>query len=196
MRVGIVGGGVFGLAAALELNARGHVVTLVEQDLIPAEKAASNDASKTIQRLYGRREHYVDLVERAECQWRSWQDLVSDQFYFPVGHLLVTRDLAPGSRAYDSYETLTHRGNQLQYLSIAEARQRFPQIIYHWPTAGSKRRTTRSGSRPSRIVTARQVRTSPIAPGPSSVAGCPDWLRVSFSVPVPASTTTRQTATS
>ena len=32
--------------------------------------------------------------------------------------------------------------------------------------------------------------------GPSSVAGCPDWLRVSFSVPVPVSTTTRQTATS
>src|SRR5437868_6084559 len=105
MHVGIVGAGVFGLAAAIELNARGHTVAVFEQGQVPAEKAASNDTSKTIQRLYGKREHYVDLVERAERQWRIWQDQVREQFYYPIGHLLVTRGPAPGSRARDSCET-------------------------------------------------------------------------------------------
>src|SRR5712692_4851254 len=131
MKVGIVGGGVFGLAAALELVARGHLVTVVERDVIPADKAASNDASKTIQRLYGRRELYVELAERADVQWRRWQEQIGDTFYYPIGHLLVTRGFGPGSRAYDSYATLTTRGNPLQILSPAEARERFPQISYH-----------------------------------------------------------------
>jgi glycine/D-amino acid oxidase-like deaminating enzyme len=130
MRVGIVGAGVFGLAAALELAARGHAVTVVEREAIPATKAASNDTSKTIQRLYGRRERYVDLAERAEPQWRRWQERAGASFYFPIGHLLVTRGVAPGSRALESQATLAARGAPLQVLSVAEARQRFPQIAY------------------------------------------------------------------
>jgi glycine/D-amino acid oxidase-like deaminating enzyme len=131
MKIGVVGGGIFGLAAALELAARGHDVTIVERGAIPADTAASNDTSKTIQRLYGQRERYVDLAERAEVQWRRWQELTDRHFYFPIGHLLVTRGFAPGSRAYDSNRTLGGRGNQLELLTPSEATRRFPQFTYH-----------------------------------------------------------------
>ena len=53
MRVGIAG--IFGLAAALELNRRGHRVTL-----IPCPDASSTDVAKVI-----RRTSYHELVERA-----------------------------------------------------------------------------------------------------------------------------------
>src|SRR6185369_3688310 len=53
--VAVVGCGVFGLATALELRARGHRVVAFDQGVVPYPKASSYDASKTIQRLYGGR---------------------------------------------------------------------------------------------------------------------------------------------
>lgn len=50
MKIGIVGGGIFGVAAALELRSRGHAVTLLEEGGVPSENASSNDVSKSIQR--------------------------------------------------------------------------------------------------------------------------------------------------
>ena len=48
MNVGVVGCGIFGLASAIELCARGHVVTVFEQGPVPNERATSYDTSKTI----------------------------------------------------------------------------------------------------------------------------------------------------
>jgi glycine/D-amino acid oxidase-like deaminating enzyme len=115
----------------LELRARGHRVTVFEQGEVPNVKAASTDTSKTIQRLYGHRQLYVELAERAESQWRRWRDRTSGSFYFEIGHLLIACAAIPGSRTVDSFETLASRGNGARLLSLAEARDRFPQFTYH-----------------------------------------------------------------
>ena len=50
MHIGIIGAGIFGLAAALELRTRGHEVSIFEQGTIPNERASSTDLCKVIHR--------------------------------------------------------------------------------------------------------------------------------------------------
>src|SRR5215471_12014423 len=130
MKVGIVGAGIFGIAAALELRARGHEVVVFEQGDVPNERASSTDVSKTIRRAYGDNGTYVDLVERAAPRWRAWQEQLGETFYWQIGQIQIERDLKPGHRVHDSYEYLSRRGREIRLLSIAEARTRFPQFTY------------------------------------------------------------------
>jgi glycine/D-amino acid oxidase-like deaminating enzyme len=44
----VLGGGCFGLTAAIELHARGWEVTLIDQGRIPHSAAASTDISKVV----------------------------------------------------------------------------------------------------------------------------------------------------
>ncbi|HVA86513.1 MAG TPA: FAD-dependent oxidoreductase, partial [Candidatus Saccharimonadales bacterium] len=98
MDVGIVGSGIFGIAAALELQGRGQQVTLFERGKIPFEKASSTDTSKTIRRLYGDNATYVALVERAAPKWQAWQERLGDEFYFHTGQIQIERNFRPGRR--------------------------------------------------------------------------------------------------
>ena len=68
----MVGAGIFGLTAALELRTRGHDVTLVEQGRIPNPLAESMDVSKAVRMDYGADEDYAALGERALAGWRAW----------------------------------------------------------------------------------------------------------------------------
>ena len=79
MNIGVVGGGIFGVASAIELRLRGHRVSLFEQGTIPALNATSNDVSKAIRRTwYGDDDTYVELVERAAAKWCEWdRDLLT-----------------------------------------------------------------------------------------------------------------------
>ena len=82
MNVCIVGAGIFGMAAALELRHRGHDVTLIERGEIPNPEASSTDVSKVIRRTMYPNETYVELVTRAAAQWRKWHDRTSRSIYF------------------------------------------------------------------------------------------------------------------
>ena len=126
MRVGVVGCGVFGLAAALELSARGHRVVALDRGAVPHPLASSNDVSKTLQRLYAHSAAtYVELAERAEPVWRRWQERAEGApFYHPIGHVVVASRWAPGQRAYESAALLG-----LPVYGAAEARRRFPQLV-------------------------------------------------------------------
>jgi glycine/D-amino acid oxidase-like deaminating enzyme len=128
MSVGVVGCGVFGLAAAIELRARGHAVTAFEQGRVPYERAASTDTSKTIRRVYGTDAHYVELVERAAPRWRAWQARVAGDFFQEVGYIYVVRNFRPGTRVYDAWEFLGPTRGEVRLLSRSEARERFPQF--------------------------------------------------------------------
>ena len=72
MHIGIIGAGIFGLAAALELRTRGHEVSIFEQGTIPNERASSTDLCKVIRRT-SYEGSYLELVERAAHQWQTWQ---------------------------------------------------------------------------------------------------------------------------
>ena len=128
MRVGIVGAGIFGLAAALELNRRGHRVTLFERGPIPCPDASSTDVAKVIRRTSYPEETYHELVERATHQWRRWHDQLSRAIYYQTGKLNIWSDLPTDSPARRGLETLHQRGKTVEVLSPTQVRQRFPQF--------------------------------------------------------------------
>jgi glycine/D-amino acid oxidase-like deaminating enzyme len=129
LRVGIVGAGIFGVAAALELRARGYHVTVFEQGETPNERASSTDVSKTIRRIYGANATYVELAERAAEQWRHWQERLGVPFYTQTGQLKIVRDFGPDEQVYQSWRLLTVRGADVQVLSPQDVRRRFPQFV-------------------------------------------------------------------
>ena len=67
----IIGGGIFGLTAALELRARGADVTLVDSGQLPNPRAESTDLSKAVRMDYGADEDYCARMERALALWRQ-----------------------------------------------------------------------------------------------------------------------------
>jgi glycine/D-amino acid oxidase-like deaminating enzyme len=68
----VVGAGVFGLSAALELRARGFGVTLLDPGPIPHPLAASTDISKVVRIEYGADALYSQLAEEAREGWLAW----------------------------------------------------------------------------------------------------------------------------
>jgi sarcosine oxidase len=126
----VIGAGVFGMAAALELAGRGHRVAVFEQGRVPCERASSTDVAKTIRRLYGTRAVYVELAERAAAQWRRWQERGATPFYYPVGQLSIVRRFEPGTRVHDGVQLLRERGATIRVWTPEQARERFPQFAY------------------------------------------------------------------
>ena len=135
MNIGVVGAGIFGLAAAIELQARGHAVTVYEQGTVPYGKASSTDVSKAIRRTWyaGDNETYVELAERAAIKWRQWESEAvglgpAPAFYHQVGALHILEDLTPGTSMHESIKFLNGRGARVEVLSSRQARTRFPQF--------------------------------------------------------------------
>jgi glycine/D-amino acid oxidase-like deaminating enzyme len=117
----VVGSGIFGVSAALELRARGADVTLFDLGAIPNPLAESTDLSKAVRMDYGADEDYCARMERALARWRE-----SDLFH-ETGVMYLSRSaLAPGGFEHDSFEVLTRRGHKLQRLKPADLRARFP----------------------------------------------------------------------
>ena len=131
MKIAIVGGGIFGVAAALELRSRDHAVTLLDKGAVPSENASSNDVSKSIRRTwYADNETYVELVERSATQWSTWQKQFDSPIYHQVGNFKVLKGFEPGHPMYESLEYLRGRGaTEIKVLSPKEAGARFPQFV-------------------------------------------------------------------
>ena len=130
MKIGIVGAGVFGLAAAIELRSRGHAVTVFDRGAPPYENASSTDVSKAIRRTWyaGDNYTYVELVERAALRWREWERMSGESFYHQTGGLGVVDSFEPGDPMYSSAEYLRGRGADIDVLSREDASARFPQF--------------------------------------------------------------------
>ncbi|MBM3934739.1 MAG: FAD-dependent oxidoreductase [SAR202 cluster bacterium] len=98
MRIGILGCGSFGLAAAIELRLRGHAVTALDQGVVPNPRATSTDVSKAIRRtMYGDHHSYVELVEQAGQGWRRWEERWREKVYHQTGMLNIFRSFGPGT---------------------------------------------------------------------------------------------------
>src|SRR4051794_33944795 len=95
----IVGGGIFGITAALELRSRGHAVTLLEQGRIPNPLAESMDLSKAVRLEYGADEDLTAHMERALVEWRR------TPYFHPTGTLYLSRgELRPGEPERESFD--------------------------------------------------------------------------------------------
>jgi sarcosine oxidase / L-pipecolate oxidase len=111
----IVGAGIFGVTAALELRRRGWRVTLLDPGPVPRDVAASTDLSKVVRMDYGADERYTALGEAALAGWKLWNAQFGETLYHEDGFLLLTREaMQPGSFEHESFELLQRRGHSLQ----------------------------------------------------------------------------------
>lgn len=110
MQAEVVGGGIFGVCAALELRRRGHRVRLWESSP-PHPEASSTDISKVVRMDYGRDVYWMSLMERALPLWETWNARMDRPLYHPDGFLVLSRDMAPGSFEAESLELLRERGH-------------------------------------------------------------------------------------
>ncbi|MBA3461147.1 MAG: FAD-dependent oxidoreductase [Deltaproteobacteria bacterium] len=127
MNVSVIGGGIFGITAALKMRARGHEVTIFEPGPIPHPLAESTDISKVVRMDYGADEDYTDLGERSLRGWRVWNSVWRKPLFHETGVTFLSRtSMRPGGFEHDSYATLTARGHELERLDADQIATRFP----------------------------------------------------------------------
>jgi glycine/D-amino acid oxidase-like deaminating enzyme len=127
MRVLIVGGGIFGVTAALEMTARGHDVTLCDPGALPHPLAESTDLSKVVRCDYGADVAYTEYGERAIEGWRRWNEQLAAPLYHETGVMFLARSpMAPGGFEHDSYALLKARGHRIERLDDAAIAARYP----------------------------------------------------------------------
>ena len=74
----IVGAGVCGAAAAVELRTRGYNVGLLDPGPLPHPLASSTDISKAVRMAYGADEAYMEMGEQSREGWLRWNDEFGD----------------------------------------------------------------------------------------------------------------------
>ncbi|HTR55270.1 MAG TPA: FAD-dependent oxidoreductase [Kofleriaceae bacterium] len=123
----VLGGGIFGVTAALALRARGHDVTVVEPGPLPHPLAESTDISKVVRMDYGADEDYTALGETALAGWRAWNARWPRPLFHETGVTFLARAaIEPGGFERDSYDVLVRRGHRLERLDAAAIAKRFP----------------------------------------------------------------------
>lgn len=133
MKIGIVGGGVFGTSAAYALAKRDHDVYLFERETPLFEDAASFDISKAIRFEYGAMTtDYLPFVEQAFSLWNELEKDAGEHVLHQTGMLFLSE-----SDDDDSFEMQSHlRLKETPYanslLSPKEGEKRWPQ--FSWST--------------------------------------------------------------
>ena len=72
--VAVVGAGVFGLGAAIELRRRGRRVTVFDRYGVPSSEGASVDSSRLVRGDYGDDGFFLDLALMAIARWHAWNE--------------------------------------------------------------------------------------------------------------------------
>lgn len=123
----VVGGGIYGFGAALELAARGYGVTLLDRGQVPHPLAASTDISKAMRGEYGSDEEYTALIEDARLGWLRWNEEFGETLYFEWGVTMLTSSpMQPGGYEYESFQVVQRRGGPIERLDSAAIARRFP----------------------------------------------------------------------
>ncbi len=129
----IVGAGIYGLTAALELRGRGHRVQLLDPGPLPHPLAESTDISKAIRLDYGPDEDYLALMETALTRWRQWNTEWPEPLFHETGVVFLCRaPLQPGGFEYESLRLLLQHGHRPHRLNADDIAQRYPA----WKSAG------------------------------------------------------------
>lgn len=127
MKIAIVGAGINGVTAAVELARRSHQVTLLDPGPLPHPLASSTDISKVVRMEYGPDEEYMALAERALTGWQEWNREFGVDLFQQTGVLYLRRsEMKHGTYEWDSWKLLNKRGHHPQRLSVPEIKKRFP----------------------------------------------------------------------
>src|SRR5260370_12281711 len=103
----VVGAGINGVTAAIELKKRDHKVILVDPGPLPRPLAASTDISKAVRTAYGADEEYAALAERCIPLWREWNREFGTELYHEVGFLFLRQQqMQPGYFEFVSLRVL------------------------------------------------------------------------------------------
>jgi glycine/D-amino acid oxidase-like deaminating enzyme len=126
-KVIVVGAGINGVTAAIELKRRGHRVVLVDPGPLPHQLAASTDISKAVRAAYGADEEYTALAERSIRLWREWNNEFEVELYHEVGVMFVRHgEMKPGDFEYESFKILQRRGYRIERMNSPQIWKRFP----------------------------------------------------------------------
>jgi glycine/D-amino acid oxidase-like deaminating enzyme len=127
LKVIVVGAGINGVTAAIELKKRGHKVVLVDPGPLPHPLAASTDISKAVRAAYGADEEYTELAERSIKLWREWNEEFGVEMYHEIGVMFVRqREMNRGDFEYESFKILERRGHKIERMNSARLWKRFP----------------------------------------------------------------------
>ncbi|GAB5553506.1 MAG: hypothetical protein Sapg2KO_30970 [Saprospiraceae bacterium] len=127
----IIGGGVFGLSAAIELRKRHYQVGLLNPDTLPHHLAASTDISKIVRMDYGSDALYFDMANQAIQAWKEWNERLGQVLYHEVGLLqLMQEDIEQSTQSFEWHnrQGLIERGYQPQLLDAQAIKDRYPAI--------------------------------------------------------------------
>ncbi len=126
-KVIVVGAGINGVTAAIELRKRDHDVVLIDPGPLPHELAASTDISKAVRAAYGADEEYTDLAKRSIDLWRKWNEQFGVELYHEVRVMFVRRrEMKPGDFEFESFKMLKKRGHKIERMNSARFWKRFP----------------------------------------------------------------------
>src|SRR5262249_30516505 len=126
-RIIVVGAGINGVTAAIELKKRGHEVMVVDPGPLPHALAASTDISKAVRAAYGADEDYTALAERSIKLWRQWNEEFGTKLYHEIGVMFVRRQkMDPGDFEYESLKLLENRGLNVARMNTPELWKRCP----------------------------------------------------------------------
>ena len=123
----IVGAGVFGLTAAIELRGRGWHVSVMDPGPVPTPTAASTDISKVVRMDYGADELWTELGRNSLQRWAEWNRESGVPLFHNDGFLVLSREaMQPGGFEFESFQFLTTLREKLERLDSAAVAQRFP----------------------------------------------------------------------
>src|SRR5437773_5283590 len=123
----VVGAGINGVTAAIELKKRGHKVILLDSGPLPHPLAASTDISKAVRTAYGADEEYAALAERSIPLWREWNRQFETELYHEIGFLFLRQQqMQPGDFEFESLRVLEREGRKVERIDSATLRERFP----------------------------------------------------------------------
>jgi len=123
----VVGAGINGVTAAIELKKRGHKVSLVDPGPLPHPLAASTDVSKAVRAAYGADQDYTSLAERSIQLWRKWNQEFGVELYHEIHFLFLRqRAMQPGDFEYESFKLLEKRGHKVERIDSRVLHERFP----------------------------------------------------------------------
>lgn len=124
----VLGGGIFGVTAALELRERGWRVTLVEPGAIPRPLASSTDRSKVVRADYGSDRELSRLARKALEGWRRWnRQRFPRPLFHETGFLLLSRTpMEEGGFELSSFRSLEGQGMAVERVDESALRTRFP----------------------------------------------------------------------